>query len=89
MAISYLISRNGSDRLSYSGFEDRDAIQGHFHLERPGNLLSFLSREIEVSFPLRKCMHADAKISCDKSKQNNIKELSSDSHTRDRSRARD
>jgi hypothetical protein len=30
MAISYLISRNGSDRLSYSSFEDRDATQGTF-----------------------------------------------------------
>ena len=30
MAIPYLISRNGPDRLSYSGFEDRDATQGTF-----------------------------------------------------------
>jgi hypothetical protein len=76
MAISYLISRNGPDRLSYSGFEDRGCNSRHVHLERPGNLLPFLSREIEVTFPSRECLHADAKSSCDKTKQNNIKELS-------------
>jgi hypothetical protein len=68
MAVSDLISRNRPDRLSYFGFEDRDAIQGIFIWNALEIFFRFLSREIEVPVPSRKCMHADAKISCDKNK---------------------